>query len=223
MNYLKEKLVVIFLFFVVCAALFNLQMNNVTKASAQESVNSSAVGDSTQIGNSVKASLKVSAKIQSITGGEKKLVLKYVLQNLTGEKLIIFDAQHKSRREAVYIVPKEAETVEIGRYIPPPPPGASGPYAPRTEFSAVLLGSKQKIDESLQIDYPLIVNDPSILFPNERQAISARKIRFCIGIASVNNLKKAERGKKKDHVYQASLAEAARQEIICSDTVEVMP
>lgn len=122
----------------------------------------------------------------------------------------------------MYIVSKEAETVEVGRYIPPPP-GASGPYAPRTEFSAVLPGSKQKIDESLQIDYPLTVNDPSILFPNEKQAISARKIRFCIGIASVNNLKKAERGKKKDHVYQASLAEAARQEIICSDTVEVMP
>lgn len=74
-----------------------MQMNNETKALAQESVNSGAAGGSTQIRNAVKASLKVSAKIQLNTGGEKKLVLKYVLQNLTGEKLVVFDAQHKSR------------------------------------------------------------------------------------------------------------------------------
>lgn len=223
MKHSKGKLLSFCLLFLV-SLLFIFQMNNETKTLAQKSAVSNCRGGSPQTANLAKASLKISAEVLAADDGKKQLALKYVLQNLISENLIVFDAQQSSQRQAVYVVPKENGTVEIGQYLPPLPKGATGPYVPRTEFSAVLLKPKQRIEESLEINYPLIVNDPSdlsLLFANEKLAVSPLKIRFCLGIASTNGLTKSERGRQKNGIYSASLAEAARQEIICSDIVAI--
>lgn len=223
MNCSKRK------FLVFCAlafsVLFYFSMSNAPKILAQKETDSNYRVSSAQTDGSAKASLKISAQISSDGSGKKRLALKYVLQNLTNDKLIVFDAQQSSGRRAVYIVPKENDTAEIGQYIPPIPAGTSGPYIPKTEFSASLLNTKQKIEESMEIDYPLTVNDPGdvkSLLAVEKQMISARKVLFCLGVASNAGLEKSNRGRKKNGIYSASLAEAARQEIICSNTAEIV-
>lgn len=174
---------------------------------------------------SPKIDLAISAKLNGEDNG-KKLFVSYTIKNLTGQKLFLFNIGKP------YTFPREDKIFEIGQYEPVFPKGWSGPYIPRTEIPATIIKPQKTIEKTFEFAYPTDVFYPELMrlkmsvngeidSQDEKQTATPEKIQLCLGIASPSQTKPSQKSKKGKGFYSVSVFEMERQEIVCSDVIQL--